>query len=249
MALRTKTIEYAFPLNTASVASATLRTFTAITVNIPETTSRTFRSVIVDFSSQDGGAAAASTTAILTNVQIGAVAVSANTVTQTITNSGENQSFHFLRDATAYFQTNFTGTSQTVTVGITNTGNVTQNASAKIIITYEYDDSAATTRIKTVKIPIDGNNGALTNAYVNVGGLASQIPALDTFLPEASKVYRSIFFEMLVHTGASVVTTSTLDVSYNGGAATVADLTYASTLNTDISYRRIDSISGSFSTN
>jgi len=248
MALRTKTIEYAFPLSTASVASATLRTFTAITVNIPETTSRTFRSVIVDFSSQDGGAAAASTTAILTNVQIGAVAVSANTVTQTITNSGENQSFHFLRDATAYFQTNFTGTSQTVTVGITNTGNVTQNASAKIIITYEYDDSAATTRIKTVKIPIDGNNGALTNAYANVGGLASQIPALNTFLPEASKVYRSIFFEMLVHTGASVVTTSTLDVSYDGGTTTFADLTYASTLNTDISYRRIDSISGSFST-
>jgi len=248
MALRTKTIEYAFPLNTASVASATLRTFTAITVNIPETTSRTFRSVIVDFSSQDGGGAAASTTSILTGVQIGAVAVSNNTVTQTITNSGENQSFHFLRDATAYFQTNFTGTSQTVTVSINNNGNVTQNASAKIIITYEYDDSAATTRIKTVKIPIDGNNGNLTTAYVNVGGLASQIPALDTFLPEASKVYRNIFFEMLVHTGASATATSTLDVSYNGGTTTTADLTYASSLNTDISYRRIDSVSGSFST-
>lgn len=50
MALRTKTIEYAFVLSAASVATATLRTYTALTVNIPETTSRTCRSVIVDFS-------------------------------------------------------------------------------------------------------------------------------------------------------------------------------------------------------
>jgi hypothetical protein len=248
MALRTKTIEYAFPFSSGSVGSATARTYTPITVNIPETTSRTFRSVIVDFSCLDGGSAGASATVISTGVQIGAVAVSTNTVTQTITNSGENQSFHTLRDATAYFQTNFTGTSQTVTVSMTHTGNATQNASAKIIITYEYDDSAATTRIKTVKIPIDGNNGDLTAAYVNVGGLANQIPALDTFLPEASKVYRNIFFEMLMHTGASVVTTSTLDVSYDGGTTTVADLTYATSLNTDISYRRIDVLTSTLNT-
>lgn len=249
MALRTKTIEYAFVASTASVATATLRTYTTLTVNIPETTSRTFRSVIVDFSCLDGGGGtAASTTAILTGVQINSVAVSNTTVTQTITNSGENQSFHILRDATAYFQTNFTGTSQTVTVSMTNTGNATANASAKLIITYEYDDTAVTTRIKTVKIPIDGNNGDLTATYANVGGLASQIPALDTFLPEASKVYRNIFFEMLVHTGTTAAVTSTLDVSYNGGTNTTADLTWGAGLNSDVSYRRIDNITASLTT-
>lgn len=243
MALRTKTIEYGFPLSIASVATGVLRTYTTLTVNIPETTSRTFRSVIVDFSSLDSGSGtAASTTAILTGVQINAVAVSNTTVTQTITNSGENQSFHILRDATAYFQTNFTGASNTVTVSMTNTGNATANASAKLIITYEYDDTAVTTRIKTVKIPIDGNNGDLTATYVNVGGLASQIPALNTFLPEASKVIRNIFFEMLIHTGTTAAVTSTLDVSYDGGTTTTADLTWAAGLNSDVSYRRIDNL-------
>jgi hypothetical protein len=53
---------------------------------------------------------------------------------------------------------------------------------------------------------------------------------------------------MLMHTGASVTTTSTLDVSYDGGTTTTADLTYASSLNTDISYRRIDVLTSTLNT-
>jgi len=48
VALRTKTIEYAFQSrNGAALAAATRYDFGAITLYIPETTSRTFRSVIV----------------------------------------------------------------------------------------------------------------------------------------------------------------------------------------------------------
>ena len=223
MAIRTKTIEYAFALSTTSVASAAARTFTALTVNIPETTSRVFRSVIVEYSCYDGGTAASSLTAVNLSIQVGAVAVSAATVTQTITNSGEEQSWYFTKDATAYFQTNFSGTSQSITAAMTCTGPITQNASAKLIITYEYDDAAATTRIKTVKIPVDGNIGNATTGLLDVGGLANQIPNLSTFLPEATKVFRNIFFEMQVHTGTTAAGSSTLNVAYNG--TTVSDLT------------------------
>lgn len=248
MALRTKTIEYAFPFSTASVATAVARTWTAVTVNIPETTSRTFRSVIVEYTAFDAATVAASVTAVNLSIDVGAAAASAATVTQTIANSGENQSFYFTKDATAYFQTNFTGASQVVTAAMTVTGIATQNASCKIIITYEFDDAAATTRIKTVKIPMDGFQTALTTAYTNMGGLTLQIPNLSTFLPESTKVYRSIFFEMHTHTGTSAAATSTLDMSYDGGTTTVADLTHAATLNSDVYYHRIDDLTATLNT-
>ena len=248
MALRTKTIEYAFPLNTAIVATAVARTWASVTVNIPEATSRTFRSVIVEYTAFDAATAAASVTAVNLSIDVGAAAASAATVTQTIANSGENQSFYFTKDATAYFQTNFTGTSQVITPAMTVTGISTQNASCKIIITYEFEDSAQTTRVKTVKIPMDGFQTNLTTAFTNMGGLTNQIPALDTFLPEASKVYRSIFFEMHTHTGTTAAASSTLDMSYDGGTTTVSDLTHAATLISDVYYHRIDDLTATLNT-
>ncbi len=248
MTLRTKTIEYAFPLGTASVATAVARTWAALTVNIPETTTRTFRSVVLEFSMRDNQATAASVTAVNLSVQINAVAVSAATVTQTITNSGENQSYIFTKDVTAYFQTNFTGATNTVTPAITVTGAATINASCRLIITYEYDDAAATTRIKTVKIPVDGAITALTATFANLGGVASQIPNLSTFLPEASKVYRSIFFVWETHTGTTTAAASTLDISYDGGTTTVSDGSHANTLKSDVFYRRIDDLTATLST-
>lgn len=245
MALRTKTIEYAFPLAVANVATAVARPWTALSVNIPETTSRTFHSVVLEFSMRDNSATAASVTAVALSVQVNAVAASTATVTQTITNSGENQSYVFIKDVTAYFQTNFAGATNTVTPSITVTGIATISASCRLIITYEYDDAAATTRIKTVKIPIDGAITNLTATYANVGGVASQIPALDTFLPEASKVYRSVFFVWETHTGTTAAAASTLDISYDGGTTTVSDGSHANTLVSDVFYRRIDDVTAS----
>lgn len=240
MAIRTKTIEYAFPFSELSVATAVVRRFTNIAVNIPETTSRTFRSVIVEYTCYDNATVAASVTAVNLGATVGVAAESAATITQTITNSGENQSFYFTKNITAYFQTNFTGTSQTVGAAITITGLDTINASAKIIITYDYDDSSAITRIKTVKIPVDGSTTNLTATLADIGGLASQIPALDTFLPESTKVYRSIFFESFTNTGTTAAASGLLNIAYNG--TTVSDTAHAATLVSDIFYKRIDVI-------
>jgi hypothetical protein len=168
MAIRTKTIEYAFPLDTTSVTTGVSRALAQIAaLVISETTSRTFRSVILEVFLTESGTVAASLTAILLGIQLGAVAFSDATVTQTIANSGENQSFLFTRDVTSYFVTNYTGTTMTCNARVTATGVTTINCSAKLIIKYEYDD-AATTQIKTVKIPIDGNIGNLTTAFTTV---------------------------------------------------------------------------------
>lgn len=246
MALRTKTVEYAFSAAITSVNSGSARNFSSITVYIPENTTRTFKSVWVEFSCLDNGTAASLTnySATLTTNGTG----SNKTSNQGITNSGENNSFMFTSDHTADFATSFgsSATSQTVSFSCTVSGPATLNGYAKLIITYEYDDSAATTRLKTVRIPIDGNTGSLTTTLANLGGVASQIPALDTFLPEASKTYRSIFFEWLTHTGTTGTTGSTLTIAYNG--TNVVDTSWASGGTTDTSNKRIDNITAIINT-
>lgn len=242
MTIRTKTIEYAFPLSIAAVATAVARDFTTITVAIPETTSRTFRSVHLEMSCVDNVATAANVTAVLMGIQLNAIAIDSATVTQTITNSGENQSFLWTRDVTSYFVTNYTGTSMTALARLTVTGVSTINATAKLVITYEYDDSA-TTQIKTVRIPIDGNTGNLTTSLANVGGVANQIPLLDEFLPEANKVIRSYFFQMDIHTGTTAAAAAALTMRYDG-ATSVTDTSWAYTLVSDTFYRRIDVLTG-----
>lgn len=246
MALRSKTIEYAYPFSTTNVNGGTTRTFTTITIYIPETTSRTFRSVILEMSVTDNVTAATSPTNCIMGISLGAVANNTTTVTQTITNSGEQTFWIYTRDVTSYFATNFgSGTSQTSACTLSIGANNTNNVSAKVIITYEYEDSSATTRVKTVKIPIDGNTGALTTTATNIGA-ANQVPNLDTFLPESSKVYRDIFFESHSHMGlqSANTTSATITMTYTlaGVATDRTSGTYDMTLATDRNFKRIDKI-------
>ena len=198
MTIRTKTIEYAFPASEASVAAAGARAFTTLTIYIPETSSRTFRSCFVICYVQDNVTTAASPVSWRIQARLAAIALDTTgdgaTVTDTITNSGEQCSWIFTRDVTSLFTANFgAGTSQTFDVTLTIATSSTINASCKVVITYDYDDSA-TTRVKTVKIPIESAIGARTTSLVQIG--SNQIPNLSTFCPEASKTFRDIFFEI-----------------------------------------------------
>lgn len=244
MALRTKTIEFAFPLQTDVDTSGTARDFTQITVYIPEA-SPTFRSVILE-NTVYGSGGTQNVTAVLQGIALGLVARNDVTVTQTLTSSGEDLAFIFLRDVTSYFTTNWSGTSMTADCRLTVTGPATINATAKLIITYEYDDFDVKTRIKTVRIPIDGNTGALTTTLANVGGVANQIPALDTFLPETEKVYRDIFFETYVHTGTTGNTDRALNMRFDG--TTTISATYEGGATSDYPIKRIDKIIASLNT-
>lgn len=195
MAIRTKTVEYAFPTDVTALATATRRDFTAITLFLPETSSRAFVSVRLRVSYRGNNATAASLTSPLLGIKLGAAAFSDATLGNPPANSGENEFFVFERDVTSYFTTNFgAGGSQTCQVGVQQSGLTIGNISAKLIITYEFDDASATTRVKTVRIPLESGTGALTATLAAIG--TNQIPALDSFLPEASKTYRRIWLEL-----------------------------------------------------
>lgn len=195
MAIRTKTIEYAFPTVTTNLSAATRRDLSAITLYIPETASRTFLSVQLVVDVADADTVAASMTSWLLGIRLGATAFSDVTTTYTIANTGDPLSFVFTRDVTSYFTANFGGgTSQTCEVGVQFGAVVTANTSAKLIITYSYDDASATTRVKTVRLPLESTTTTLTDALASIG--SNQIPNLDSLLPETSKVYRSIWLDI-----------------------------------------------------
>ncbi len=215
--LRTKTIEVPFEQNTAAVAATTTYTSATRTIYIPETATRTFLNVTLRVYIRGNETAATSATVNNLGIQLAAVAFNDASVTVTQTNSGDQQSSVYTRDCTSYFTTNFgAGTSQTVAYRATITTLPTIAQTAKLYITYQYDDASATTRVKTVTIPLESNTAQLTATLASIG--TNQIPLLNTFLPEASKVYRDIWFEMSANDAGNAVTDFQLGVRLDAEA-------------------------------
>lgn len=218
MATRTKTVEFVYNVDIATLAANTKRTKTGNTIYLPEN-SKTFRSVTLVATWGDDATAASSPTNWILGIKLGAVAESTATVTDTVTNSGEAWTFRARRDVTSYFTTNWTGTSMTWEASVQQAVSVTQNHSFKLIITYEYDDTT-TTHIKTVRVPIESTRSLLTTAFQTVGG-ATAIPAIGgSFLPEASVTVRQVWLELWGNTAD--VTTATdwiAQCRVNGGTA------------------------------
>lgn len=204
MTITQQTVEYPIGINTATLAAATRYDFSAITVYIPETTSRAFRSVWAEVAACDAQAATATRanlSSFLTGAKLGAAAFSDTTTTTTLTDSGEQTSWIVTSpDWSSYFGTNFgAGSSQTFQLGFqfgtSSTTNpvILANICGKLIVTYDADDSGDT-KIKTVRIPLESSPVALSGTLTEIG--ANQIPALDSFLEEGGKVYRAIWFEI-----------------------------------------------------
>jgi hypothetical protein len=228
---RTKTIEWMMPMITTPTAEGTTHTDSAdSTIYIPETTSRAFLSVTMEATVHDNATTAADVTAWSLRGSCNA-GTNWTTVTNAngYANTGENITNFFIVDMTAEFTTRFgTGTTGTfrygfyLDLGAVNNWN---NLSIKLYITYEYDDTAhTTTRVKTVRIPIESFNGRLSNSaqIVRQGSITGQIPILDDFLPEAGVVYRQIFAELWTNTLPSATTDATLSVKIDTGGGTTA---------------------------
>ncbi len=238
MAIRTNKLEYPLEQSITSLALATRLDFAAITLSIPEINSRTFRSAAIEVCTSDNVAAATALTSWLIGIKLGAVAFDDGSVTDTFTTGGENVAYNFIRDVTAYFNANFgSGASQTCQVGVNFGGVATINTSIKLVITYEYDDTAQDTRAKTVKIPFDSPAAAMASTTLTEIG-TNQVPALDTFLPEASKVYRSIWFEVHLRPALSNATSGQVGLSLDAEAA-VNDGVHQGALGSTKWYRRI----------
>jgi hypothetical protein len=238
MATRLKTVHYAFP-TLAALTNNTLTTLTQITIFLPETGTKTFRSVVAhvtfdDIITNTGGTLTTKTL----NFRLGAAAYTSVANANTLTNSGENISFHLTADYTTHFTTNWTGTSLTADFQLqinqstgTTTGMV--NVGVTLEITYEYDDTS-TTQIKSVMIPLNAPVSNITTGAVTY----DTFPALNTYLPETSKVYRNMYIVVQGNTHINGATTDNT-MTINLGASTVTTGNYEGALASDRWFRYV----------
>jgi hypothetical protein len=244
MATRLKTVKYAFPA-LASLTNNTLTNLTQLTINLPETT-KTFRSVVAHVTMDDiitatGGSLTTKTLAL----RLGAATYTSIANANTLTNSGENASFWLTADFTSHFTTNWTGTSMTCDFQLqinqsTGTTLGMVNVCVTLDITYAYDDTSAT-HIKTVMIPLNAPVGAIATTATTY----DTIPALDTYLPEASKVYRNIYVVIQgneARNGATTAHTMTIAV----GATSVTTGSYEGSQASDRYFRYVYNLTSTY---
>ncbi|WP_438029049.1 hypothetical protein [Sorangium sp. So ce233] len=208
MAIRTQSVPYGWTTDPTSLNAATRREFSAITVAIAETSSRTIVSAYLEIACRGNETSATAMTSRLIGIRVDAVAWSDESKVETITTSGDQDSFRFRRDVTSYLQTNLTGASHSVQVALQFGALVTINHSARLVITYSYDDASASTRTKTACIPLESITGTLTDSLTEIG--TSQIPQLTGvggFIPEAGVTIRDLFFVIMANEGHTSGTT------------------------------------------
>jgi hypothetical protein len=201
MTRRTKTIEYYWPAISSTITNNTLTDFTQITIFIPEAAATganiTFKSAVVDIIAMDMATAAGNFTTRNINFRVGSAAYTAYNLTSTYSNSGENITVLFNADVTAHLNTNWSGGSMTADCRFQinkSSGTILtmNNITARIVISYEFDDTNTqngnTKEVKTVYLPLDAPTGTLATS--KPASATAVIPALDTWLPEASKTIR-----------------------------------------------------------
>jgi hypothetical protein len=226
----------------------TLTNFTQITVNLPEAT-KTMRKAWVEISCDDIITATGGTVTTQTiNLRLGAAAYTSTTNSNTLANSGENIAWFFTRDFSSHFITNWTGTSMTCDVQLqlnqsTGTTLGMVNVTCVLYITYEYEDTAAT-HVKTVLIPLNAPVTSLPTTKTS----HDTIPVLDTYLPEASKVYRSIFIVTQSNRNHSAATDHTVSYELSSLGVQVTG-NYESALASDVWTRYVWNITSYITTN
>lgn len=237
MATRTKTVIYAFPA-LASLTNNTLTNLTQITLYLPES-SKTFRSVTAHITFDDiitvtGGTLTTKTL----NCRVGAASYTSVANANTLTNSGENASFYLTANYTSHFTSNWTGTSMTCDFQVqinqsTGTTLGMVNVCVTLEITYEYDDTS-TTHVKTVIIPLDAPDGALTTGAVTY----DTMPALGYYLAEAGKTFRGIYLVVEGNEHRNAATTDHTMTLY-AGTANVTTGNYEGALASDRMFRYV----------
>jgi hypothetical protein len=241
MAVRLKTVEFAMT-PTASVTDNTLTTLTQMTVYLPETGTKTFRSVVATVTAGLNQTAIATAVNINTRqlqCRLGAAAYTANTNANATSTADEDIFIFHSVNLTSHFTTNWTGTSMTFDAQVlfdsasANTPTWT-NVCVTLSITYEYDDTS-TTQIKTVRIPLDAPTGAL--GTTKPAAIAT-IPLLNTELPEASKVYRNAHIVVVGNTHNASATDLTLTMQLDATASHTSG-TFEGVSSTDFGYRYV----------
>lgn len=243
---RVKTVEYMLPNLLSQVACAvsagSYTDSTDLTVYIPETTDRTILSARIEayaYNSAYANSSNPSGWGIRCSCD-GGSNWTAITQAALFSESDENFGLLMVADVTAEFTARFSGASDTVRWGYyitaNNTSSAFANVSAKLIITYEYDDSAHATRVKTVHIPIESYNGRISTSYVAIkqtSTASNQIPQLtgsgSPLLPEASVTVRQAYLELWSNTMPNATTDAAITLRIDAAGSTQAYTTIDNT--------------------
>jgi hypothetical protein len=194
MATRLKTVEYWFP-ELASVTDNTDTNFTQITLYLPETkASNPFKSVFLDVHIQDAEATSNNVNRRQLSMQIGSSGYTVVNNTNLFTSSGEQKWISASGNFTSLFNASWSGTSMACDARVLCDSAIAtpvqgwRCATAKLTVTYEYDDTS-TTHVKTVRIPL--NTPPIANLGTTKPGTATAtIPQLNTYLPENTATIR-----------------------------------------------------------
>lgn len=237
MATRLKTVLWSFPV-LASITNNVLTNVPQTTIFLPEN-AKSFKTVKALVSMDDvitvtGGTITTKTVGL----RLGAAAFTSVANANALTNSGENLSLFWEQDFTSHFTTNWSGTSMTCDFQLqinqsTGTGVGMVNICVTLKITYEYDDASAT-HIKTVMWPLNAPGNAVPIAATTY----DTIPAWDTELPEASKVYRNIHLVVQGNEARAGAVTDHV-ITVNVGAATITSGVYEGSLASDRFFRYV----------
>lgn len=249
--MRTKTVRYAFETHLANLATnttlgtATRHDFAAITVEIPETGSRTFLSVVAVLTWRDAFTTAGTeVTGVRLGSKVGAAAFIDLDRSFTQTDTGDHLLDVWTLDITGNFTTNFgAGATQTCQIGVAVSSDVASNIgggiTCELLITYEFDDDVGTTRVQSIGIPIQSGPTFMSTSHVEigvtggtVGAPANQIPALDTYLEESGKTYKQAFI-VLESSCAGQATTDFASYVQIDATAEVARATIEQALSTN----------------
>lgn len=186
-------LEYYFPELTTLVDN-TDTNIPQITLNIPDAiASNPFVRVVLELIAHDRNTTLGNISRRQISMRLGGAGYTVINNANAIANGGEQQTILFSGDFTSHFNTNWTGTSMTCDAMVLMDSAVASplnpafnNISAMLRIFYYQEDTSAT-KIKTVRIPLNCPVGAMGTTKP---ASLSTIPALDTELPEASKVFR-----------------------------------------------------------
>lgn len=238
MATRLKTVEYWFPFYSSTIPDNTDTALTGTTIYIPES-SPSFKSCTVDLLYHVLDVTMGHINRQQVSFRLGAASYTVwnNTVSAQVPQGGENMTVSIAVDVTSHFTANWSGSSMTADLSLlvdsASTAPLgTNNVSARVTITYEYDDTSAT-HVKTVWIPLDAPTGELPAS--KPGSPTDTIPQLtgsgSPYLPENSPTIRQLTIVVQGLSGSNLTTDKTFSMEVGTlGAATSGLYEHGSTV-------------------
>jgi len=239
--LRTNEIRWAFDTRTTNLATDTTlaaaarHDTTSLTLEIPETGSRTILSAMILWTFRGQWSTSNQMISIRTGVKLGAAATV--DLDRPFTQAGASNfcGDAWLHDVTAEFQASFGAAAvqtciASIAVATTSASTIGGSICAELIVVYQYDDDVGTTRARSVPLMIGSHSTTLTAAQQEVGldGAvpcpANQIPILDN-LAEAGKSFKRAWIGIDMNDGTTSIGNNTHYVQIDATAESTRAIT------------------------